>query len=371
MPKMHMTDLAVQRLSTPGTYFDASTPAFGLRVGKNRKAWFVIRGKERLRTTVGRYPDMSLADARKKGKALLLLTPERNDGVRFEQAYEEYKEAIADLKPRTRLDYKRILDKYYLPRFKTSKLRELAYEHISVVAKGLSPSEKRHYFAVGRTFFKWCVKPPRRYIPHSPLEGVEIKPGGKRKRTLSPTELPIVWTAANEQGYPHGSVVQLILLTGQRRGEIANLRWPWINEKDKTITLPEWITKNSKEHTFPYDGEVQKILDTIPRRNSTDLLFPSRDSDERPVSGWSKFKKELNELIKGVPNFTLHDLRRTMRTIHASIGTPANIGERLINHAAAVQTDVEAVYDLYRYLPEMRQAVDRYEAHLSQLLKLG
>ncbi|MGA3190825.1 MAG: Arm DNA-binding domain-containing protein, partial [Bryobacteraceae bacterium] len=66
MPKLHMTDIVVSRLKEPGTYFDATTPAFGIRVLKNRKTWIVIRGKERLRTRIGHYPALSLADARKE-----------------------------------------------------------------------------------------------------------------------------------------------------------------------------------------------------------------------------------------------------------------------------------------------------------------
>jgi Arm DNA-binding domain len=65
MSTLHLTEIAVRALKTPGTYYDASTPAFGIRVGKRRKTWFVIRGKERLRTTIGRFPEIPLADARK------------------------------------------------------------------------------------------------------------------------------------------------------------------------------------------------------------------------------------------------------------------------------------------------------------------
>src|SRR5205085_805654 len=115
-------------------------------------------------------------------------------------------------------------------------------------------SERAHALVICRAFLRWCVKPPRRYLPHSPLEGIELKPGKKRNRILKPEEVESVWQAAATHGYPYGTIVQLLLLTGQRRGEIANLRWPWIDQKEQTITLPDWITKNKKEHTFPYNG---------------------------------------------------------------------------------------------------------------------
>ena len=368
MPRLHLTDVVVSRLSELGTYIDKTTPAFGLRVGKNRKAWFVIRGRERLRTTIGLYPAISLADARKEAKKLLLTTPTKAERVSFGEAYETFKkEHCATKKPRTVYDYTRILDKYYLPKFEKKKLSEITYEGITGITEGLAatPREQAHALAVGRMFFRWCVRPPRRYIPYSPLEGVQVAPGNKRKRTLKVEELKIVWKAAVEQGYPHGTVVQLLILMGQRRSETAGLRWPWINQKERTITLPDTVTKNKKEHTFPYGEMVARVLAEIPRRNTSDLLFPSAVSENRPISGFSKYKKTMKD---GVPGWTLHDLRRTFRTYHGQIGTPSGIGERLINHASAVTTEVEQIYDLYQYLPEMRRAMAGYEKFLKPYL---
>jgi integrase len=365
LPSAHLTDIAVARLRTPGTYFDETTPAFGIRVGKHRKTWIVMRGKDRIRTRIGHYPAMSLADARKQAKLLLTEVPTKKSRLRFREAYELYKAVIATKKPRTQSDYKRMLEKYLLPKLGNKKLSEIAYEDVTAITDKLATFEQAHSLAVGRMFFRWCVAPPRRYLPHSPLEGVKVKTGNKRSRTLTDEELRAVWDAADGQGYPHGTIVLLLILTGQRRGEIANLRWEWINEKERLITLPAWVTKNSKEHTFPYGQMTADILETVPRLNSTDLLFPSKVSGERPISGWSKYKKELED---GVPGWTLHDLRRTYRTIHGAIGTPANIGERLINHVAAVTTEVERIYDRHTYLVEMRAAVARWDGHFAGVL---
>jgi integrase len=365
MPVIRFTDVAVSRLKEPGIYYDETTPAFGIRVGKHRKVWVITRGRDRQRVSFGRYPAMSLAEARKEAKRLLVEEPSDHSKLTFSAAYALYQETIVDKKPRTQRDYRRMLGKHLEPALGKKKLSEISYEDVTAVTDPLAPSEKAHALAVGRTFFRWCVRPPRRYLAHSPLEGVQVKLGNKRKRVLDRGELKRVWTAAEEQGYPHGTIVQLLILTGQRRGEIANLRWPWINEKEQTITLPDWLTKNKKEHTFPYNGIVSRILETVPRLNSTDLLFPSRVSDERPLSGWSKYKRELKD---GVAGWTLHDLRRTFRSTHAEIGTPREIGERLINHVAGVTTDVEQIYDRWSYLPQMRDAAERLEQHLQTIL---
>jgi integrase len=361
---IHLTDLVVSRLKEPGIYYDDTTPAFGIRVGKHRKAWIITRGKDRERISLGLYPQMSLADARKEAKKRLAEEPVKESRITFEQAYEQYKPVLATKKPRTQIDYRRALEKCLLPLAK-KRLCDIEYETVIEITDKLGPSDRRNTLAVGRTFFRWCVKPPRRYIKSSPLEGVELPKTGKRKRILSEAEIPVVWKAAQAQGYPHGTICQLLALTGQRRGEIANLRWPWLNEKEQTITLPQWVTKNSKEHTFPYNGAVAAILETIPRRNDTDLLFPADGRTDRPLSGWSKYKKQLTDAL---PRWTLHDLRRTYRSIHAQIGTPREIAERLINHAAGVQTDVEAIYDRWSYLPQMRAAVESFERHLLKLV---
>ncbi len=254
---------------------------------------------------------------------------------------------------------------------------KITYEKITEITDKLAdtPSEQAHSLAVARTFFKWCARPPRRYAS-SPLDGLQLTIAKSRTRTLSDAEIVKVWAAAEEQGYPHGTVVQLLLLTGQRRGEIASLRWPWINERDQTVTLPDWVTKNKRQHTFPYGDMAAHILEAVPRRNSTELLFPTRWADDRPLSGWSRFKQEMAD---GLPHWTLHDLRRTFATRLAELKVAPHIVERLLNHKMGGITNktdgiVSAVAEVYNraaYLPEMREAVALWEQHLGTLIDQG
>jgi integrase len=365
--KAHLTDIAVSRLHEPGTYFDKTTPAFGIRIGKNRKTWIVMRGKDRVRTTIGHYPALSLADARKEAKKLLTEEPVKNANMTFEAAYNRFKdEHISTKRASTQYCYKRVVEKYFLPKFKSKKLGIITYEMVMAEVEDVPPRETAHALAVARLFFRWCARPPRRYIPHNPLEGIQLAMGKPRKRMLTGEELKQVWQAAVAQGYPHGTYLRLLIMTGQRKMEIASLRWGWINEVEQTITLPEEICKNRQEHCFPYNGMVAALLETIPRRNSTDLLFPSTVSEERPISGWSKYKQLLKDEV--TTPWTLHDLRRTFRSVHGQIGTPREIAERLINHAAGVTTEVERIYDRFDYLPQMRAAIEKYDAHIQQLM---
>jgi integrase len=202
---------------------------------------------------------------------------------------------------------------------------------------------------------------------------LQLKIAKSRKRTLADEEIVKVWRAAEEQGYPHGTVVQLLLLTGQRRGEIAWLHRSWINGKDKTVTLPDSLTKNEREHAFPYGDLAAQIFETVPRFNSTELLFPTRWANDRPLSGWSKYKSEMTD---GVAGWTLHDLRRTFATRLAEMKVAPHIVERLLNHklgsignkTSGIVSAVAEVYNRAAYMSEMRDAIVLWEQYLSALI---
>ena len=138
--KLHMTDIVVSRL-TRGTYYDQTTPAFGLRVGKHRKTWFVVRGRQRLRTNIGQYPGVSLAEARKEARKLLTDEPAKNERMTFTAAYELYQPTLIAKKARTQRDYKRALGKHLKPALGSKKLFDISYEDITAVTDKLSPSE--------------------------------------------------------------------------------------------------------------------------------------------------------------------------------------------------------------------------------------
>jgi integrase len=127
-----------------------------------------------------------------------------------------------------------------------------------------------------------------------------------RDRRLTDEELVKVWEAARQIGYPFGVIVQLLILTGQRRGEISNLRRDWIN--GDMVTLPKKVVKNNRTHTFPVGRHALHLIATTPRVG--DFLFPARGNNVAPFSGWSKSKPRLDRL-SGVDGYTLHDCRRT------------------------------------------------------------
>jgi len=378
VPKILLTDLAIRALKPSQRrvdYWDLKTHAFGVRVGQHTKTFIVKLRNSRV--TIGAYPDLSLADARRKAHAVKSEdTPLEASKVTFHYAYEKFKEAhCSRKKARTQHDYKRILEKHFLPELGTTRLTKITSSRLAQITDKLlpTPSEHAHALAVARTFFRWCVRPPHRYISNSPLEGLRLTIAKSRKRVLTDVELVKVWNAAALQGYPHGTVVQLLILTGQRRGEVAALRETWIDATERTITLPDRATKNGLEHTLPIGMIALNVLQSVPRREECPLLFPTRWADDRPMSGWSKYKAEMTD---GVNGWTLHDLRRTFGTKLAELKVAPHIVERLLNHKFGSITNhtdgmvsaVALVYNRYQYLPEMREAIALWEKHFASLL---
>lgn len=360
---MHLTDVAVKRLKPASTaYWDESTPGFGLRVGKHTKTWIVMRGRDRERTVIGRYPDLPLQDARLEAKKLLLIAPEpKAKTVLLADAREEFVEQNYRYRaPRTKKEARRVLLKHFgtLPR----ALVEINDTHIKVCLDKLAgmPAEQLHAYRSVRCFLRWCTRPPRRYIRHSPMEGYE-PPGKDRRgtRILSDRELAAVYKAASS---PTRSIVRLLILWGTRNTETASIERQWVS--DRVLTIPGAHTKNGRDHGIPILPLVQGVLDGLP--DTPKHYFPSRWGESHLQDGaWSKIKREI-QAISGTKDWQLRDLRRTFRSNMARLKVPRDLCEVLINHAPPI---LDEIYDRYDRLEEKREALQRYELFLEGLLK--
>lgn len=216
-----------------------------------------------------------------------------------------------------------------------------------------APSTKQHAFVAILTMMNWCVR--HELIDVSPLPPMTFKTNS-RSRILTDEELKIVWNRAVEVGYPFGTIVQLLILTGQRRGEVAALRRAWIDGDE--MFFPGEFTKNGNEHQIPLGAMAKDIIDTV--SGDQDLFFPARGKSDTIISGWSKLKPAFDKPIN-VFGYTLHDLRRTYSSNMAKLGVPIHITERLLNHSSGAISGVAAVYNRYDYADEMMEAVKSYE----------
>jgi len=122
---------------------------------------------------------------------------------------------------------------------------------------------------------------------------------------LSDSELRAVWERAEGYGYPFGAIVKLLILTGQRRSEISNLRRSWV--EGDIVTFPSEFVRSSREHVLPIGAMAKTIIEGLPER--ADLLFPSRLNDEKPFNGLSRSKRTFDSEI---------DIEPSLYTIYAA-----------------------------------------------------
>jgi integrase len=334
--------------------------------------WTIMVGTQRQRITIGRYPVLSLAQAREAAKRILAertLGTYRTKTAQFADILEIFISThCQSLRPSTAYETARLLRKHFLPSFRNCALGDISTEQLATAVDRLlaRPSIANHAFIAAHTFFNWAVR--RRYIRNSPMEGltnpVRVP---ARDRVLSDVELVAVYRAAEVAGFPYGTIVRLLIITGQRRNEINSMRWEYIDQQKRTIRFPHSLTKNHREHTFPYGDMTAQLLEATPNLNT--FLFPARSNGAARFSNWTKCKNHLDRSCAIAP-WRLHDLRRTFATNLASLGTPPHVVERLLNHSSGTISGIAAIYNRFQYMDEMRAAVKTWEARLAALLSL-
>lgn len=376
---MRLTDISVRSLKLPGsgretggvkqkTFFDDNLKGFGVRVSVGGSKTFVLMyGKKRQLRTLGHYPEMSLAEARIAAKRVqgevagpIDAPPSQIGLLPFTTVRSQFlRDTATRTKTSTLSECRRLLEKHFT--FDKPVGAVTRQDITSVIAEmGDRPGAAKHAFIAIRTMMNWAVR--HGHLAATPVPPLKFK-SPSRTRVLADDELAAVWRRAEEIGYPYGTLVQLLILTGQRRGEIAGLRRAWV--KDGTITFPVGFCKNKREHVVPLSPLAQEIMTTVPGNDA--LLFPARGASSNPFSGWSKAKREFDRPLSLAP-YTLHDLRRTFASQLAALGTPIHVTEKLLNHISGSLSGVAAIYNRYTYAPEMKAAAEAYEAHLRRLL---
>jgi integrase len=188
----------------------------------------------------------------------------------------------------------------------------------------------------------------------------------QRDRVLSDAEIVRVWNACDVIGWPFGTLFRILLLTAQRRDEVAELRWLELDLNAALWTLPKERAKNNRTHEVPLAPTVVEMLAARPRLDESDLIFTT--NGKTAVSGFSQAKRRLDELA-GVQDWRLHDLRRTATTGMAKLGVEPHVADRILNHKQGVIRGVAAVYNRHAYLDERRAALNLWAAYVLRLVK--
>jgi integrase len=368
-----LTDITIKALKPPAqgqiTVWDAALSNFGVRVSQGGSKTFIVLVGSGRRRAIGRYPLVTLSQARAAAKRMLAerALSHAAPALTLADAVSLFLAACEQRnRPRTVQEYGRLLR--HFAKYAMVPLEAISTHQVTSTIDALldTPAEANHALVAAKVFFNWAVR--RRYVQKSPCSELQAPARTvSRDRVLADDELAKVFATARLQGLPFGTIVQLLMLTGQRRSEIAMLRAEWIDRDAKTITLPSSITKNRRQHTFPFGDTVMRILNDLPREG---LLFPARGKPNHSFNGWGKSKARFDRLCP-IPPWTLHDLRRTLATNMAGLNVPPHVVEKLLNHISGTVSGVAAVYNRFLYVTEMRSAIDAWEARLANIVLLS
>jgi integrase len=387
-----LTAIAVKRMRPPSTgrkeTYDAKVSGLFLRVTKTgNKSWgldFRFNGK-RERLMLGSYPVVGIDEARTAGMdALRAVKNGRNPAAEkraaklsnlspdtFRAVAALFVDRHAKRNNRSWKETERIFKVYVAPVWKDRPLADIRRPDLINLLDDIEDNNgsvmSDAVLAQIRKLFNWALD--RGIIETTPIARVKRRTKSKeraRDRWLEKSEIKAVWSAADHAGYPFGPFVKMLLLTGQRRSEVANMRWEEID--NGVWTIPSTKTKNKQEHEVPLTTAAVQLLGGIP--NTGDFVFLSgRSKSGNPISGFSKAKASLDAHIHNsgetLKNWGYHDLRRTVRTHMSRLKVASGVAERVLNHAPQ---GVEAIYDRHGYLEEKRKALNTWASSLSLIL---
>jgi integrase len=326
--------------------------------------------------TLGSYPAIDLKAARELGaKALRTVAEGRDPGEEKAQARAKRSDSVDHIveqflerhcrrinRPKTAYETERLLRRHVLPRWHGRNIDSITRRDVldvldRVVDSGASIEANRTLAAV-RKLFNWALS--RDIIASSPCAGVK-PPSAEhsRDRVLSDDELKRVLQAADKVGWPFGSVVKLLALTGQRRDEVGQMRWSEVDFGKRLWTLPRERMKANQPHEVALSAPAVDILKSAPRLVGADLVFSTNGAT--PASGYSKAKRRIDALLPpGTPHWTLHDVRRTVASGMARIGIGLPVVEKVLGHRSGSFRGVVGIYQRHDFANEKRAALEAW-----------
>jgi integrase len=377
-----LTDASAQKLKTAAgkeqtDYFDAQYPGLCLRVSKNgRKSWcyFFRHGGEQRRVTFGVYPaEFTVAAAHewwRKAREEVRAGRDPTAKPKAPEAATDFGAVFEKWMLRDQADkrsakiQRRSIERDVLPFWKARDISSIGrrdcLDILDAVADSGRPVAARRLHSRLRRLFQWALG--RGIVTVNPLNGVP-KTGVDvpRERALSDDELKRVWNAADTMGQ-FGRCLQLLVLTGCRREEIAQLRWSEIS--GDTITLPASRTKNGETHLVPLSAPAKAILDELPRVG--DLIF-STPGGSNLNGSWSARKAQL-DAIASIEPWRVHDLRRTVAVGLQRLGVQLQVVETILGHTSGSRSGIVKIYQTYHYEKETASALEAWGAHIEALI---
>jgi len=419
MARTALTAMAVRKLKPKSKTdrperFDALVPGFGVRANsETSKTWiFVFTSpvrRKRVRHSIGDVnftaPDgrvsFNLEQAREEAyrlraavragrdpaveheskRAIFVAEAQTANTRTFAAAAEAF---IAEQMSgkRTARAIEQIVRRELIPRWGERPIADISRGDVKKMIREIARHSKSaaHQAAIyARALFGWAVEQETFSIDRSPCDRLssakligKLKP---RERTLPDSEIRLIWQATegtSERMYPVGQFVRLLLILGCRRGELAEM-----TRQELDLAKGEWRlegsrTKSGRPRLVPLPRLAIEILAAMPQFDEPYLFTTT--AGRRPISGFSSIKRALDRRIaelnggERIPEFRLHDLRRSMRTGLSALPVPGGdlTRELMIGHA---KPQLHQIYDQAAYLTEQREGFEQWVERLKRIIE--
>jgi integrase len=230
------------------------------------------------------------------------------------------------------------------------------------LTKAGKPAMAARTAAYARACFQWAMR--RGSIATNPFVNLPVAPTVRRDRVLTDAELRAIWQATAKPG-SFNSIVRMLMLTAQRRDEVADMAWSELSGDLSIWTIPASRAKNGQDSIVPLAPQAQAILEATPRYKGNPLVFPG---DRGAFSGWSKSKERLDR-ESGVKDWRLHDLRRTAATGLQKLGVRLEVTEAVLNHIAGSGAGIVGIYQKYGFADEKRAALAAWGERVAAIVE--
>lgn len=367
-----LTDQVVKQAKPKALAYEEPDGQDGLRLviyPSGKKSWAVryrnAAGKLR-KVTLGPIERTGLKDARKWAKALMVEIQAGHDpaakeplasggdSVTVAKAFTRFMVARrAQERNRAADEVQRQYKAYIEPALGQRILREVTGDEarkpvLALLDAGSRIMANRLHATLTR-FFKWCADEDQKLIDANPYAGRK-RPADERKRdrVLSSKELASVWQAAGDADQPFGPMVRLMILTAQRRSEVAGLTDRELDLNRREWVIPSERAKNGDRHVVSLNDPALSELASVKRvKGKAGYIFTT--DGKAAFCGFSKAKAKLDEGLGFSEGWRLHDLRRTAATGMAALGVPASVVEAILNHRTGTRSGVSGIYNVFSY----------------------
>lgn len=419
--KRNLTDRTLKALKpadTGGRYevMDTVVPGFGVRVSDKGQASFILVARypgssNPTRRTIGVYGAMTLEAARQTARQWHdmirrgvdpKVEAEHSRRAEIERQANTFRAVAEDFiklaavgpdeaspKQRKGLEVARDIRREFIPAFGDKPIDAVTARDIvrvldAAVARGAT-FQAHNLLGHIRRLFNWAISRGVYGLETSPCDRMRpadvIGKKASRTRVLSDREVRAFWRATKRLGYPYGPLFQLLMLTGQRKSEVAEARWSEFDLEKRLWVIPPARMKSATAHVVPLTDDVVASLKALPRFRRGDYLF-STTAGKKAVNGFSKAKDRLDrEMLRSlralaraadedwktvrIQPFVIHDIRRTMRTGLSALPIPDLVRELVIAHT---KPGLHKVYDLHAYEAEKRHALELWSARLASIV---